>query len=349
MDEVEGCTVAETIQPRNERVRPGVDVILQSLGAGQRKDGVVQIRFSGAITSTTVCRELPGNEVLNQAIRIAEDGTRHARHLEHFEAETPSVSGDFGSGGHGWTVELARAEAQGKTVGQHRNAVAPRLAWSNKERMPTSIDLTQLRREYSHRGLLESELNPDPLAQFRGWLAEAVEHQLIEPNAMILATVDADGQPWSRTVLLKACDERGFTFFTNYQGAKAQQLEAEPRCALTFWWAAHERQVNVAGRVEKVARAETEEYFKVRPLLSRLGAWASQQSTVIDGRESLERAFAEAQARFGDNVPAPPHWGGYVVRPISIEFWQGRQSRLHDRLRYSRQNDGTWKIDRLSP
>jgi pyridoxamine 5'-phosphate oxidase len=215
--------------------------------------------------------------------------------------------------------------------------------------MPTTIDLAQLRRDYSLRGLLETELDPDPLVQFRMWLAEAVEHQLIEPNAMILATVDGDGQPWSRTVLLKGCDERGFTFFTNYEGAKSRHLEVEPRCALTFWWAAHERQVNVTGRVEKVPRSETEEYFRVRPVLSRLGAWASRQSEVIDGREPIERAFAEAQARFGENVPAPPHWGGYVVKPVTIEFWQGRQSRLHDRLRYTRQGDGSWKIERLSP
>jgi len=215
--------------------------------------------------------------------------------------------------------------------------------------MPTTIDLAQLRRDYSQRGLLETELDPDPLVQFRVWLAEAVEHQLIEPNAMILATVDGDGQPWSRTVLLKGCDERGFTFFTNYDGAKSRHLEVEPRCALTFWWAAHERQVNVTGRVEKVPRSETEEYFRVRPVLSRLGAWASRQSEVIEGREPLERAFAEAQARFGENVPAPPHWGGYVVKPVTIEFWQGRQSRLHDRLRYTRQADGNWKIERLSP
>lgn len=215
--------------------------------------------------------------------------------------------------------------------------------------MPTTIDLGQLRRDYSQRGFLESELNPDPLAQFRAWLAEAVEHQLLEPNAMTLSTVDANGQPWSRTVLLKGCDTRGFTFFTNYQGAKAQHLANEPRCALTFWWAAHERQVNVTGRVEKVPRAETEEYFSMRPLFSRLGAWASQQSAVIAGREPLERAFAEAQARFGESVPTPPHWGGYVVQPATIEFWQGRQSRLHDRLRYTRRDDGDWKIERLSP
>jgi pyridoxamine 5'-phosphate oxidase len=197
--------------------------------------------------------------------------------------------------------------------------------------------------------LLESQLDPDPLAQFRAWLAEAVEHQLIEPNAMTLSTVDEKGQPWSRTVLLKACDERGIVFFTNYDGAKARHLAHEPRCALTFWWGAHERQVNVTGRVEKVSRSETESYFELRPLFSRLGAWASRQSEVISDREPLELAFAEARDRFGDNPPAPPNWGGYVVRPSTIEFWQGRQSRLHDRLRYTRQPAGGWKIERLSP
>jgi pyridoxamine 5'-phosphate oxidase len=215
--------------------------------------------------------------------------------------------------------------------------------------MPTSIDLAQLRRDYTQRGLMENELAADPLVQFRRWLAEAIDNQLIEPNAMTLATVDADGQPWSRTVLLKACDDRGFVFFTNYEGAKARHLAHEPRCALTFWWSAHERQVNITGRVEKVSRAETESYFEMRPLFSRLGAWASRQSEVLPSREPLEKAFAEMEARFGDHVPAPPNWGGYAVHPQTIEFWQGRQSRLHDRLRYTRQASGGWKIERLSP
>jgi pyridoxamine 5'-phosphate oxidase len=215
--------------------------------------------------------------------------------------------------------------------------------------MPTSIDLAQLRRDYTQRGLLESELDPDPFVQFRSWLAEAVEHQLMEPNAMTLATVDSSGQPWSRTVLLKACDTRGFIFFTNYDGAKARHLEREPRCALTFWWSAHERQVNVTGCVEKIPRAETESYFAMRPLFSRLGAWASRQSDVIPDRAALERSFAEAKARFGEDIPAPPHWGGYAVHPATVEFWQGRQSRLHDRLRYTREADGRWKIERLAP
>jgi pyridoxamine 5'-phosphate oxidase len=214
--------------------------------------------------------------------------------------------------------------------------------------MPTPFDLTELRREYTHRGLLESQLDPDPLVQFRAWVAEAVEHQLLEPNAMTLSTVDDQGQPWSRTVLLKACDERGFVFFTNYESDKARQLAHEPRCALTFWWAAHERQVNVTGRVEKVPRGETESYFQMRPLFSRLGAWASRQSSILPDRAALEKAYADAHARYGDQPPTPEHWGGYVVCPETVEFWQGRASRLHDRLRYVREH-GRWIIRRLSP
>jgi len=215
--------------------------------------------------------------------------------------------------------------------------------------MATTFDLANLRMEYGLLGLLESQLDPDPLQQFRKWLQEAVAHELIEPNAMTLGTVDADGQPWTRTVLLKACDVRGFSFFTNYDSAKGRQLAGEPRCALTFWWGALERQVNVTGRVEKVPRSETEEYFPKRPLGSRLGAWASCQSVVLESREALERAFEAAKARHGDNPPAPEHWGGYIVRPATIEFWQGRKSRLHDRLSYTRQPGDGWKIERLAP
>lgn len=214
--------------------------------------------------------------------------------------------------------------------------------------MPTNEDLTKLRREYSLRGLLEHELDPDPLAQFHNWLHEAVEHGLIEPNAMTLATVDAAGQPWSRTVLLKTCDERGFVFFSNYESHKGEQLAREPRCGLTFWWGALERQVNIAGISEKVPRAETEAYYAVRPLTARLGGLASNQSRVIANRAALEAAMEEARVKYGDNPPAPAHWGGYVVRPTVIEFWQGRSSRLHDRLRYT-SHAGGWRIERLSP
>ncbi len=215
--------------------------------------------------------------------------------------------------------------------------------------MASSFDIANLRMEYGQRGLLESELDPDPLRQFQKWLAESIAQQLLEPNAMTLATVDEDGQPWSRTVLLKACDERGFSFFTNYESAKGRQLAHEPRCALTFRWGELERQVNVTGRVEKVPRTETEAYFPKRPLGGRLGAWASRQSSVLADRTALERAFEEARARFGDDPPAPEHWGGYVVRPETVEFWQGRASRLHDRLRYSRTSEGLWKVERLAP
>ena len=215
--------------------------------------------------------------------------------------------------------------------------------------MATTVELANLRREYGRLGLIESQLDPDPLRQFQTWLDDAVAHDLIEPNAMTLATVDADGQPWTRTVLLKGCDARGFSFFTNYDSAKGRHLAAEPRCALTFWWGVLERQVNITGRVEKAPRAETEAYFPKRPPGSRLGAWASRQSGVIADREALEKAFEAAREKFGDNPPVPEHWGGYVMRPATIEFWQGRQSRLHDRLRYALLPDGLWKIERLAP
>ena len=215
--------------------------------------------------------------------------------------------------------------------------------------MASNFDIANLREEYGLRGLLESELDPDPLRQFQKWIEEALAQNLLEPNAMALATVDPAGQPWSRTVLLKGCDARGFSFYTNYESSKGQQLAREPRCALTFRWGELERQVNVTGRVEKVPRAETEAYFPKRPLGGRLGAWASRQSSVLADRAALEKAFEEAKARFGDNPPAPEHWGGYVVRPATVEFWQGRRSRLHDRLRYTRVADDTWKIERLAP
>ena len=215
--------------------------------------------------------------------------------------------------------------------------------------MASNFDIANLREEYGLRGLLESELDPDPLRQFQKWLEEALAQNLLEPNAMTLATVDVTGQPWSRTVLLKGCDARGFSFYTNYEGAKGRHLAHEPRCALTFRWGELERQVNVTGRVEKVSRAETDEYFQKRPLASKLGAWASRQSDVLADRAALEKSFEEAKTRFGENPPAPEHWGGYVVRPATIEFWQGRQSRLHDRLRYTRLPGDTWKIQRLAP
>ena len=216
--------------------------------------------------------------------------------------------------------------------------------------MLTPSQLAALRQDYSQRGLRRRELDPDPIRQFNAWLGEASAQQLIEPNAMTLATVDPNGQPWTRTVLLKICDERGFSFFTNYAGAKARQLAANPRAALTFWWSALERQVNVSGTVSKVEAAETEVYFHSRPASSQLGAWASAQSEVVADRAQLERQFSAALEKFGEtDIPVPPHWGGYRLSPETIEFWQGRRSRLHDRFRYTREADGSWKIERLSP
>jgi len=216
--------------------------------------------------------------------------------------------------------------------------------------MLSPAELAALRQDYAQRGLRRSDLDSDPIKQFNAWLAEAVDHQLLEPNAMIVSSVDAAGQPWSRTILLKMCDERGFTFFTNYDGAKGRHFVANPRVALTFWWNALERQVNITGVVAKTSREEAEAYFHSRPESSQIGAWASAQSEVIADRAQLEQQFAKAQANYGaGEIPLPPHWGGYCVTPHTIEFWQGRRSRLHDRLRYTRQADGVWKIERLSP
>ena len=216
--------------------------------------------------------------------------------------------------------------------------------------MLTPAQLAALREDYSQRGLRRSELDPDPVTQFNRWLAEALEQQIPEPNAMVLSTVDAEGQPWSRTVLLKICDARGFAFFTNYESAKGRQIETNPRAALTFLWVPLERQVNIAGTIVRTSREESERYFQSRPFASRLGAWASRQSDVITSREQLEKQFASIQSQFGATAPPlPPEWGGYTLAPHTIEFWQGRQSRLHDRLRYRKQADATWKIERLSP
>ena len=216
--------------------------------------------------------------------------------------------------------------------------------------MLNPTELAALRQDYSQRGLRRRELAADPVAQFNAWLAEAVQQQITEPNAMILSTVDAGDQPWSRTVLLKICDARGFAFFTNYDSAKGRHLAANPRAALTFLWVSLERQVNIAGEVARLSREEGQSYFHTRPITSQLGAWASLQSTVLADRAQLEKQFAEARAKLGEaELPLPPHWGGYVLRPHAIEFWQGRRSRLHDRFRYTRQPDDAWKIERLAP
>jgi pyridoxamine 5'-phosphate oxidase len=195
----------------------------------------------------------------------------------------------------------------------------------------------------------EAQVDADPIVQFGRWFANAEAADLIEPTAMTLATVGAGGRPSARMVLLKGFDERGFVFYTNYESRKAGELDGNPAAALVFWWGALQRQVRVEGAVERVHREESEAYFRSRPLGSRLGAWASAQSQVIAGRAELEERLEELTARYGDgDVPLPPFWGGYRVRPEVVEFWQGRPNRLHDRLRY-RRTPGGWEIDRLSP
>ena len=216
--------------------------------------------------------------------------------------------------------------------------------------MLTAEQLAALRQDYAQRGLRRAELSSDPIEQFQRWLEEALKAELLEPNGMVLATVDTRGQPWTRTVLLKACDARGFAFFTNYLGDKGQHLLVEPRAASTFWWGAMERQVNVTGTVVKTSREESDAYFTSRPIASRLGAWASQQSSILKDRAELERSFDEVRARFPDeNIPCPEYWGGFRLVPNTIEFWQGRRSRLHDRFRYTCEENGAWRIERLAP
>lgn len=211
-------------------------------------------------------------------------------------------------------------------------------------------ELANLRASYQRGELTEDQVDADPIEQFRRWLHEALAADVPEPNAMIVATADADGVPSARTVLLKGLDQRGFVFFTNYESAKAADLAANPRAALVFPWHAMERQVRVSGTVSKVATEESEEYFGSRPRESRLGAWASPQSTVVPDRETLDRAYAELEERWpeGSDIPLPDFWGGYRVEPHTVEFWQGRRGRLHDRLRYRREA-GSWILERLAP
>ena len=197
-------------------------------------------------------------------------------------------------------------------------------------------------------GLSESDADPDPLRQFDIWLREAVQAGVPLPNAMTLATVDAGGAPDARVVLLKGLEHGGFAFYTNYRSRKARQLEARATACLVFQWSDLERQVRVEGTVEKTSDTESDAYFASRPLGARLSAWASPQSQVVASRAALEEAARSAKERFGDSPPRPPHWGGYRVMPRSIEFWQGRADRLHDRLLYTRGGPG-WRIERLAP
>ncbi|MEA3121679.1 MAG: pyridoxamine 5-phosphate oxidase [Paraburkholderia sp.] len=211
------------------------------------------------------------------------------------------------------------------------------------------IPLAELRKDYARGSLDEKSVDPDPIRQFKLWLDQALDAQLPEPNAMTVATVDAQGRPSARILLIKGVDERGFVFYTNYESRKGRELAGNPHASLLFHWIELERQVRIEGVVEKTSAEQSDTYFTSRPLASRIGAWASEQSCEIASRAELEAREKTFTERFGDTPPRPPHWGGYRLVPERIEFWQGRPSRLHDRLLYTRQAGNRWQISRLSP
>ena len=211
------------------------------------------------------------------------------------------------------------------------------------------MSIADLRRDYSHATLSEHEVDPDPISQFEQWFQQTLTAEVPEPNAMSLATVGKEGKPSLRIVLLKDVDARGFTWYTNYESRKGEDLLTNPHAALTFHWIPLERQVRIEGHVEKVAVADSDAYFASRPRESQIGAWASEQGKPIPNRAALEQRIAQFTEKFeGEPVPRPPHWGGYIVAPYAIEFWQAGDFRLHDRFVYAREGDG-WAVERLSP
>ncbi len=205
-----------------------------------------------------------------------------------------------------------------------------------------------LRVSYEQGELNESDVSHNPLDQFNNWLQEAIKNEVPEPNAMVLATVNKDGQPGARNVLLKSADDDGFIFFSNKNSDKASDLKQNPNCTLLFSWLSQHRQVIVKGKAEEISREESNTYFQTRPYGSRISAWVSEQSQVIKSREELEIKVKEFMDKYPENVPMPDYWGGYLVKPESIEFWQGRPSRLHDRIRFTKKGN-TWTIERISP
>ena len=210
--------------------------------------------------------------------------------------------------------------------------------------------IADIRRDYSHQSLSEKDADPNAIRQFEKWWHEAVNSKIDDVNAMTLATASVDGLPSARIILLKGFDEKGFLFFTNYESYKAQQLAENPKACLVFFWKELERQVRITGLIQKVSSAESDAYFHSRPESSRIGAWASPQSRVIESREWLDEKFNELASSMSDtNIERPAYWGGYIVKPVVIEFWQGRPSRLHDRIQYTLEENGGWKIERLAP
>jgi pyridoxamine 5'-phosphate oxidase len=214
---------------------------------------------------------------------------------------------------------------------------------------PHGMSIADLRKDYARESLDEKDVARDPVVQFARWFQEALNSGFTEPNAMSVATADPQGRPSARILLLKGYDSRGFVFFTNYESRKGRELAQNPYASLLFHWVELERQVRIEGRVEKVAPEESDEYYRSRPLGSRVGAWASPQSRVLADRAALENKLGQLAEQLGEDPPRPPHWGGYRLVPESLEFWQGRPSRLHDRVRYTLVSAGSWKIERLAP